>query len=346
KVYPFCGRTCQLFINESLDAQEVKQYFPVDRVIAGVLKVYQSLLGVTFREVQGGSLWHRDVRLYEITDPEDGGFKAHFYLDLHPREGKFSHAAAFNLLKGRAGTNGYDSAASAIVANFSKPSPGKPALMSHDEVLTLFHEFGHVMHHTLTRARHLSFSGSAVARDFVEAPSQMMENFAWEKEVLTEVSGHWETGEPLPAPLLDKMIAARRFNMGLSTLRQIALASADMALFSLVPKDPSATFNEVYARVMGNPLPPGSNMAASFGHLLGGYGAGYYGYYYSLVGAQDIYSMFTRPDSVRSETGRRYRRTVLEPGSEVPESDSLKNFLGREPSEDAFMRMFEDAPSS
>jgi len=330
----------------SYDAEEVRQYFPVDRVVSGVMKVYQRILGVTFREVEGGPVWHPDVRLFEIVDTKTRKLIGHFYLDLYPREGKYTHAAAFPLLMGRAIPGGYDQTAAAMVANFPKAIPGKPALLPHAEVETFFHEFGHLMHQTLTKARHMSFSGTSVALDFVEAPSQMLENFAWEREVLDEISGRWDTGEKLPDALFKKMTAARRFNEGVMTLQQIAMAAADMALHSLVPADPSAEFNRVVADITGMPGAPGGNSAASFGHLMGGYGAGYYSYLWSLVFASDIYSAFQAEGPLNPSVGGRYRRDILETGSERSEEESLKAFLGREPNEDAFMRSLEDeAPS-
>ena len=307
-----------------------------------MLSVYQRILGVTFREVKGGPVWHPDVRLFEIVDTKTAKLIGHFYLDLYPRDGKYTHAAAFPLLMGRAVPGGYDQTAAAMVANFPKAIPGKPALLPHAEVETFFHEFGHLMHQTLTKARHMSFSGTSVALDFVEAPSQMLENFAWEPEVLAEISGRWDTGAKLPETLLNKMTAARRFNEGVQTLQQIAMASADMALHSLVPADPSAEFNRVVAEITGMPQTPGGNSAASFGHLMGGYGAGYYSYLWSLVFAEDIFSAFKSEGPLNPVVGARYRRDILETGSQRTEEESLKAFLGREPSEDAFMKSRED----
>jgi thimet oligopeptidase len=331
----------------SYDQEEVRQYFPVDRVVSGVMNVYQRILGVTFREVKNGPVWHPDVRLFEIVDTKSGKLVGHFYLDLYPRDGKYTHAAAFPLLMGRAIPGGYDQTAAAMVANFPKAIPGKPALLPHAEVETFFHEFGHLMHQTLTKARHMSFSGTSVALDFVEAPSQMLENFAWEPEVLAEISGRWDTGEKLPADLLKKMTAARRFNEGVMTLQQIAMAAADMALHSLVPAEPSAEFNRVVSEITGMPGAPGGNPAASFGHLMGGYGAGYYSYLWSQVFALDIFSAFKAEGPLNPSVGGRYRREILETGSERAEAESLKAFLGREPSEDAFMKSLEeDAPEA
>ncbi|UPT72714.1 MAG: Zn-dependent oligopeptidase [Elusimicrobiota bacterium] len=326
------------------DAEEVRQYFPVDKVVPGVLSVYQRVLGLKFSEVKGAKVWHPDVKLFEVANAADGVVIGHFYLDLHPREGKYTHAAAFPLLMGREVPEGYERTAAAMVANFPKAIPGKPALLPHSDVETFFHEFGHIMHQVLTKARHMSFSGTSVALDFVEAPSQMLENFAWERAVLDEISGRWDTGEKLPEALFAKMTAARKFNEGINTLQQIAMAAADMALHALVPADPSAAFNRVVAEITGIPADPASNSAASFGHLMGGYGAGYYSYLWSLVFAEDIYSAFAAEGPLNPAVGGRYRREVLETGSERPETESLEAFLGRPVSEDAFMRGLEDEP--
>ena len=174
-----------------LDSEEVKKYFPVDGVVAGTMRVYERVLGVKFAEVPDPEAWHRDVRLFRVEDAGGGGLLGHFYLDLFPREGKYSHAAAFPLLQGRELFDGdYRKPAAAMVANLAVAAPGQPALLPLRDVETFFHEFGHNMHQLLTKARYTSFSGTNVALDFVEAPSQMLENFGGKREVLDEISGH------------------------------------------------------------------------------------------------------------------------------------------------------------
>lgn len=327
-----------------LDGDLVKQYFPVDRVVEGTLRVYQRVLGVTFREVEDGPRWHPDVRLFEVADA--GGRRiGHFYLDLYPREDKYSHAAAFPLSLGMRRADGaYTEPVAAMVANFPKPSPGKPALLPHGDVETFFHEFGHLMHGVLTRASHASQSGTQVATDFVEGPSQMLEEFVWRREVVAELSGHWRTGAPLPADLFEKLAAARSMFSATEYAFQAALAMADMALHAAAPADPSALYNRIMSEVTGVDVPPGQHPLASFGHLIG-YENGYYGYLWSKVFALDMFSRFAEGGVLSPAVGARYRRAVLETGSSRPEMDSLRDFLGREPSEAAFARELEQGPA-
>src|SRR5471032_3223296 len=261
-------------------------------------------------------------------------------MDLFPREGKYSHAAAFNMVSARQMQDGsYQKPVSAIVANFDKPSADRPSLLNHDEVETIFHEFGHIMHQTLTKAAYGRFSGANVARDFVEAPSQMLENFVWDPVVLSSLSGHYKDhAKKLPKELLDKMLAARNADVALINLRQLLFGIVDMAYHGAHP--PSDT-TELYSRVSKDvsliPMTSGTHPEASFGHLMGGYDAGYYGYLWSKVYAQDMFSVFKADGVMSPAVGRRYRTEILEKGSSRDEMDSLKAFLGREPSEDAFL---------
>lgn len=322
----------------ALDNETVKQYFPVDRVVEGTMSVYQRVLGVTFREVQNGPKWADGVRLFEISDAKNGSRIGHFYLDLTPRDGKHGHPAAYPIVSGRVREDGsYEEPVSAMVADFPKAAPGKPSLLSHGDVETFFHEFGHLMHQTLTTARYASFSGSSVALDFVEAPSQMLENFIWERGVLDELSGHWKDGAKLPQELYEKMLAARAFMEGASYAGQVAYALGDLVLHASVPDDVSAAFDKIVADITGVPTVEGTHFVGSFDHLMGGYGAGYYAYLWSKVFAQDIYTVFKADGVISPAVGARYRREILEVGSERPEMDSLRAFLGREPSEKAFM---------
>jgi len=329
----------------AFDQETVKQYFPVNRVVEGTMKVYQETLGVTFREVPNPPAWAPGVRLFEISDTKTSRLIGHFYLDLNPRPGKHDHPAAFPLRSGRVLPDGsYQTPVSAMVADFPEPEPGRPSLLYHGDVETFFHEFGHLMHGTLTQARYSSYAGTRVARDFVEAPSQMLENFVWERAVLDELSGHWQDGSKLPEDLFAKMLAARDFQMGRMYAGQIGLAMGDMILHATVPDDVSAAFNAIMEEYTGVPRTPGNNFVGSFGHLLGGYGAGYYGYLWSKVFAQDIYSFFKADGVISPRVGGRYRDQILAWGSERPEKDSLKAFLGREPSEEAFMSGLRGAP--
>lgn len=216
--------------NYDLDDEKVREYFPADTVISGLFQVYSKLLSVNFNEVFGANSWSPDVKLYQITDAKDGKLIGYFYADFFPRAGKYEHAAAFTLTTGRILPQGnYSFPISAIVANFNPPSNGKPSLLSHHEVETVFHEFGHIMHQTLTRAPYASLSGFSVAQDFVEAPSQMLENWVWSPEALQLMSGHYlKPEEKLSADLLKKMLDSRDFNQGLFYTRQLFYAFLDI----------------------------------------------------------------------------------------------------------------------
>ncbi|MFA6093311.1 MAG: M3 family metallopeptidase [Elusimicrobiota bacterium] len=324
----------------SYDEEEVRQYFPVQRVIAGTLDVYQELLGLKFNEVPSKN-WHEDVKLFEVTDAKSGQKIGHFFLDLFPRKGKYGHAMATEIVVGRELPDGsYRSPVSAMVSNFSKPTPDQPALLTHDEVQTFFHEFGHLMHMTLTQARYTSHSGASVAWDFVETPSQLMENWAWQPEVINRLSGHWkDPSKKLPPELFKKMLAAKNFRSATNTLRQAALATLDMVYHTLLgPVDTTAVMEKVFADIGLPPMSAGNHFQAGFAHIMHGYQAGYYGYLWSLVYAQDAFSRFEREGVMNTSTGRDLREKILARGSSVEESQSLREFLGREPNEDAFLK--------
>ncbi len=322
----------------SVDNQKIKEYFPADHVTEQMLVVYQKLLGLKYRQIVDAATWHPDVKLYEITDAAGGEPIAYFYLDLFPREGKYKHAAAFSMITGRVMPDGrYQKPVSSMVANFAKSTKDRPSLLTHDEVETFFHEFGHIMHQTLTKARYGRFSGSATARDFVEAPSQMLENWVWDREVLQSLSGHYlDRSKPLPAELLNKMLAAKNVNSGLVTLRQLLFGSVDQLYHGNPPADTTKAYARLAAEVSMIPMSPGTHPEASFGHLMG-YDSGYYGYMWSKVYAEDMYSLFKEGGALNPQLGRRYRTEILEKGSSRDEMESLKAFLLREPNEDAFL---------
>lgn len=322
----------------AVDSQKVREYFPADLVAEQMLAVYQKLLGLRFRLVEDAAAWHPDARLYEISDAAGGKTIAWFYMDLFPREGKYKHAAAFSLISGRELPGlGYQRPVSAMVANFDKPTPSRPSLLTHDEVETFFHEFGHIMHQTLTRARHARFSGTATARDFVEAPSQMLENWVWDAEVLKSLSGHYkDRSKKLPRELLDSMLAAKHADAGLIHLRQLLFGSVDFLYHTDAPGDTTSAYARLMREIALIPMSPGTHPEAGFGHLMG-YDAGYYGYLWSKVYAEDMASEFRKEGFLNPLVGRRYRAEILEKGSSRDEMESIKAFLGREPNEDAFL---------
>ena len=319
-----------------IDPFAVAEYFPLEAVLDGMFDIYQRMVGVRFESVDDPGRWHDDVRAFDIADSSGGGALARFYMDLHPRPGKFGHAAAFTLRGGRllAG-DAYQAPVSAIVANFTKPTAESPSLLRHGEVVTLFHEFGHILHQTLTRAPYSRFSGTRVERDFVEAPSQMLEHWCWQPQMLRGFSRHHETGEPLPDELIERMIAAKHLSSAIATCRQIYFARLDLAYHGPgAQKDTDAIARELHP-ITGFDFPEDTHFQAGFGHLFG-YDAGYYGYLWSRVFGDD---MFTRFETGEMETvGSEYRRKILEPGGTSDADQLVRNFLGREPTSDAFLR--------
>lgn len=318
-----------------VDAFKVAEYFPLQATLDGMFDVYQRLVGVRFVPVPETKAWHPDVRLYALEDGASGEHIAHFYMDLHPRPDKYGHAAAFNLVYGRESEGGYQSPASAIVANFTKPTPDSPSLLRHSEVETLFHEFGHILHQVMTRSRFARFAGTRVERDFVEAPSQMLEHWVWDRDVLAGFTHHVETHEPLPAALLDRMIAAKNVASGIHYLRQIYFARLDLAYHGPGrEKDTDAIAEELHS-ITAFPFASNTHFQAGFGHLFG-YDAGYYGYLWSQVFGDDMFTRFESGDP--DQVGADYRRIVLEGGGVEDASQMLHSFLGREPRNDAFLR--------
>ena len=322
----------------ALDTEAIRAYFPMETVLKGLFSVYEQLFSIRIARVEGADTW-ANVPLFEITDASDGSHVAHFYLDLYPREGKYGHAAAAGVTVARRMGDKYLAPIALMMTNFNPSTPEAPSLLSHDEVETLFHEFGHIMHQTLTAARYGSLSGTAVARDFVEAPSQMLENWVFEKDVLDRMSGHYQDpSKKLPAETVAKLKAARTFNAGYHYTRQIFLALFDQAIHTSGPDvDVDAVDRELYAKVLALKPVEEARFPATFNHLMGGYDSGYYGYLWSEVFADDMFTKFKANGVLDAATGMSYRRNILEPGKMLDADVLLKNFLGREPNKDAFL---------
>ncbi len=330
-----------------VDSHAVAAYFPLEQVVDGLLEITGAVFGLEYRPLDDVPVWHPDVRRFSIVDRASGEPIAVVHMDLHPRDGKFSHAAAFDLVPGRRLPDGsYRAPVSAIVANLTKPTADRPSLLLHDEVVTLFHEFGHVLHQTLTRAETVRFSGTSTERDFVEAPSQIMEHWCWRPEVLSRFARHHETGEPIPAELVDQLVAARDLNVGVVTLRQAQFGVLDMGLHGpRRPEDGSLPdgardLDAILRRAEAVSLfdhVDGTFMPANFGHLLAGYDAGYYGYLWSKVFGDDMFSRFADEGVTNPDVGRAYRTAILECGGSRPASEMLEDFLGRAPNNEAFL---------
>ncbi|MFL9906095.1 M3 family metallopeptidase [Paraburkholderia sp. RL17-337-BIB-A] len=333
----------------SFSENEVKQYFPEDAVFKGLFKVTETLFGVRIRRDEA-AVWHPDVRFFRVEN-QDGGLVAQFYLDLYAREGKRGGAWMDDARGRHKHTHGsVQTPVAYLTCNFSAPVGGKPACFTHDEVITLFHEFGHGLHHMLTRVDELGVSGiNGVEWDAVELPSQFMENFCWEWDVLSDMTSHVETARPLPRDLFDKMLAAKNFQSGLGTLRQIVFSMFDMQLHTGF--DASGTKNatelasEINERFHVVPQASFSRWPNTFSHIFaGGYAAGYYSYKWAEVLSADAYAAFEEAAQAASgsvldqATGMRYRKEILEVGGSRPAMESFKAFRGREPNIDALLR--------
>ncbi len=322
-----------------IDPAEVARYFPLESVVDGMFELTGEVFGLDYRRIEDPEAWHPDVFAYEIRNRGEDEILAYFYADLFPREGKFGHAAAFPVFYGRRRPDGsYRKPVAAIVANLTKPTADSPSLLEHDEAVTLFHEFGHVLHFCLTEVELHRFSGYDAEWDFVEAPSQIMENWMWEVDVLQRFARHSETGEPIPPDLVERLVAARDLNAGLFEVRQVFLGSLDLMLHTGGPdRDLDEIYRTAYAATL-LPFHDGTFFPASFGHLMGGYDAGYYGYLWARVYGDDMFSAFEEGGVTNPEVGAAYRREVLATGGSRDAIEHLRAFLGREPNSDAFMR--------
>jgi thimet oligopeptidase len=320
-----------------IDGDFVKEHFPFEHVKQATLGAYQKLLGVRFVRREGLPLWHPDVQFYDIHDPKEG-YLASFALDLFPRDGKYGHAAVFDIVYGREEHGTYVPPLAAMITNFPKPTKTNPSLMSHGEVETFFHEFGHVVHFTLTKAKYRSQAGTNTAWDFVEAPSQMLENWVWDEDMLKRLSKHYKTGKPLPSALIRRMIAAKLLGEAWGVRGQVALAMFDHLLHTGEAKNPVSLYAKLERELLGVPAPKGQIFVAGFGHLAHGYDAGYYGYLWSRVYAEDMFTRFKKTGLLDPKVGREYRQWILEKGSSMEEMDLIKGFLRRKPNSKAFLK--------
>lgn len=336
-----------------VDHVKIAEYFPLEPTVAKMLGFYEKIFDIKFVKIEKkepASVWHEDVQQYAIyqnvkTKSKELEFMGWIYFDLHPREGKYGHAANFGLGPGYLDKDGKTrhTPITVLVCNFTKPSKDKPSLLKHDEVTTFFHELGHGIHNILSKTKYSRFHGTNVERDFVETPSQMLEYWTWSKNELKELSSHYETGEPISDELIDQLISTKHVNSGLFNLRQLFFGIFDMQLHTIANQkdldtlDIFKVWNDLREEV--TLLPSGGNTTkgyASFGHIAGGYESGYYGYLYSLVYATDIYYTLFKDDPMNVENGIRYRDIILKPGGSKEIMDNLVELLGREPNSEAF----------
>ncbi|MFZ1910338.1 MAG: M3 family metallopeptidase [Burkholderiales bacterium] len=321
---------------------EVKRYFPEDAVIAGLFGLVQTLYGVHI-EPGTAPVWHPEVRFFDIRDA-DGALVGQFYTDLYARETKRGGAWMDDAIGRRRTSKGVQTPVAYLNCNFSRPVGNRPALFTHDEVITLFHEFGHCLHHLLTRGEDLGVSGiNGVEWDAVELPSQFMENFCWEWDVLSRMTRNVDTGTVLPRALFDKMLAAKNFHSGLATLRQIEFALFDMHLHFDFEPDRQRTalklLEEVRDKVAVLKPPAYNRFPNNFSHIFGGgYAAGYYSYKWAEVLSADAYSLFEENGVLDAATGARFRDEVLAVGGARPTAESFRAFRGRDPQVDALLR--------
>ena len=324
----------------SFSDQEVKQYFPEPQVVAGMFRVVETLYGLHIRAAAAPA-WHPDVKFYEVRD-HGGALVGQFYVDLYARPSKRGGAWMDDAITRRRKGRDIQTPVAYLNCNFSSPVGGKPALFTHDEVITLFHEFGHGLHHLLTRVEELGVSGiNGVEWDAVELPSQFMENFCWEWDVLKHMTRHVDTGAPLPRELFDKMLAAKNFQAGLQTLRQIEFALFDMRLHAEPGSGKTALqLLEEVRREVAVLIPPAYNrFPNNFSHIFaGGYAAGYYSYKWAEVLSADAYALFEESGVLNPEVGHRFWSEILAQGGARPALESFKSFRGREPTLDALLR--------
>ncbi|MDE1238754.1 oligopeptidase A [Vibrio aestuarianus] len=324
--------------------EELRPYFPESKVVSGLFEVLNRVFGMTVKEREGVDTWHKSVRFFDIFDAE-GALRGSFYLDLYAREHKRGGAWMDDCRGRRITLSGeLQTPVAYLTCNFNRPVGDKPALFTHDEVVTLFHEFGHGIHHMLTQVTVGAVSGiNGVPWDAVELPSQFLENWCWEEEALAFISGHYETGEPLPKEMLDKMLAAKNFQSAMFILRQLEFGLFDFTLHT--EYDPEVgprileTLAQVKAKVAVLPSLEWNRFSHSFSHIFaGGYSAGYYSYLWAEVLSADAFSRFEEEGIFNTETGNSFLKNILEMGGSEEPMELFKRFRGREPQIDALLR--------
>ncbi len=326
----------------AVSQEELKPYFPAERVMEGMFAVVNKLFGITIERVESVDVYHKDVRFFSIK--KDGEIRAYFYFDIYARDKKRGGAWMADCRTRRLREGKIQLPVAYLTCNFTPPVGGKPSLLTHQEVTTLFHEFGHGLHHMLTQMTEAAISGiSGVAWDAVELPSQFLENWCWEKDVIPMISGHYKTGEPLPDDLLEKMLAAKNFQSGMQMVRQLEFSLFDFLLHAQYsdanPVDPQDILDSVRKEVAVMEPPAFNKFQNSFSHIFaGGYAAGYYSYKWAEVLSADAFSLFEEQGIFDQKTGESFLNTVLSNGGSKEPMELFKAFRGREPKTDALLR--------
>lgn len=324
----------------NVDEREIAQYFPVDKTLNAIFQVYQNFLNLKFEISKPAWAWHEDVSVIKVSDLDSGILHGYLFIDLYPRENKYSHACCLPLIPTQLKSDGkIVPAVTSIIANFPRARKDLPALLKFNDVHTFFHEFGHAMHDILGATQMAEFAGTCVKRDFVEVPSQMFEEWVYDKNVLKQLSSHYKTGQPLPDELIDKLIALKNFEAGHFLVRQCVLSLIALEMF----KDGKIKDSDVIVKNLNEKyldymlFDNKTHFQASFGHLIG-YGAKYYGYMWSKVFALDLFYEIKKRGLTDPSVGKELASKVLCKGGSVDPEQLLQDFLGRKPSQDAFLQ--------
>lgn len=323
----------------AVDERALSEYFPMQKTVDGLFDIYKQFFGIDFKKVPHTQIWHEDVELIEVYSKDGHELLGYIFLDLYPRPNKFSHAAQWGLSPALQRDGKKIPAVVLVVANFPKPTGDKPALLKRSDVNTFFHEFGHALHTVFGRTELASQAGTNVKNDFVELPSQMLEEWLWDRDMLKKVSGHYKTGAPLPDDMIDNILALKTFDSGNFLQRQLVLSK--QALHYYMPgadKDPYQIMKDLHDAYRPQfTWMPENHFYASWGHLTG-YAAKYYGYMWSKVFALDIFEEIKKHGLLNPEIGQKYINTVIGKGGSADPNELLRNFLGREPNNKAFLK--------
>lgn len=331
----------------NVDETEIQKYFPMDSTVKALFDIYQSFFDITFVQHNNGkdALWHEEVSTLEVIDNATKAVLGYVVLDLFPREGKFTHACCHSVVPPCEKEDGtFSPALTVVIANFPKATADAPALFLHDDVETFFHEFGHAIHGLMGRSKMCTFAGTRVKRDFVELPSQMLEEWLWDRAILQKVSNHYVENKPLPDALIDAKIASQNAFSGRDSLRQLQFARYSLEIFDEAfnaegsDLDTTKLYRAIQDKtIKGIKSSDAGHFQCAFGHLMG-YGAGYYGYMWSEVLAQDVFNYIKARDGLLSpELGRRYVKHIIGPGGSKDPNVLVKGFLEREPNNAAFL---------